>query len=316
MTPFVQDPDLTIWNGDALTVLRELESGSVQCCVTSPPYWGLRDYGVDGQVGMEETVEEYIAGLVAIFAEVRRTLRKDGAAWIVIGDTYAAKRRGSDAGWDKSRLNNPGRVQKRQRVSMTRDRIPAGCKEKDLIGVPWMLAFALRADGWWLRSEVTWCKPNGMPESAADRPTTATESVFMLSKSSTYFFDQDAVREEHHRDGRYVTRVVAGDGSVQHRDGERWPNEGRNLRDWWVIACQPIADEHFAPYPLGLAARCIKASSAEGDVVLDPFLGSGTTALAARGLNRACVGIELKPDYCALSARRTQQLSVLAETAA
>lgn len=316
MTPFVSDPDMVLWHGDAREVLPAMEAESVDCVVTSPPYWQLRDYGDERQIGLEPTPDEYVAGLVGVFRDVARVLRKDGTVWLVIGDTYAAKRGGSDNGWDKSRLNNPGRVQKRQRVSMLQDRLPAGCKEKDLIGIPWMLAFALRAEGWWLRSEVTWCKPNGMPESVTDRPTTATESVFLLAKSATYYFDQDAVREEHHRDGRYVTRVVAGDGSIQHRNGERWPNEGRNLRDWWVLACQPIPDEHFAPFPVGLAARCIRAGCPEGGTVLDPFAGAGSTLVAARKLGCKSVGIELVDASCRIAARRTGQQSLLAEGAA
>jgi len=315
-TPWLQDADVTLYHGDAREVLCELPDQSVDCVVTSPPYWQLRDYGNSRQLGLEATPEQYVEAVVQVFGEVRRVLSDHGTVWLVIGDTYAAKRRGSDNGWDKSRLNNPGRVQKRQRISMNRDRIPAGCKEKDLIGVPWMAAFALRAAGWWLRSEVTWCKPNGMPESAKDRPTTATESIFLLAKSPTYYFDQDAVREPHHKDGRYVTRVVAGDGSVQHRNGERWPNDGRNVRDWWVLACQPIPDEHFAPFPLGLASRCILASCPPGGTVLDPFAGAGTSLLAARQLGRKALGIELTEASCEIASRRLAQQSLLAEASA
>lgn len=517
-----QDADFTLLNCDVLEGLKSLADGSVHCCVTSPPYWGLRDYGAVGQLGLEATPEEYVAGMVAVFREVKRVLRCDGTLFLNIGDSYASSaismqsvwgddsgarpregdvrevlppngaaamergqsrpRAGESASLASSeqgaseRTDHPAQTRnasadhrdargevpmlRRDGTSLPDDRsrserrgerseatTPSGLQEdsgrglperslsnpllelqlgegdarslpsfgslkpKDLVGIPWMLAFALRADGWYLRADIIWSKPNPMPESVTDRPTKAHEYVFLLTKSPRYFFDQEAVRERYadgpglnggayspsgqspHSnargpDGRRATRVVGADGSIQHRDGERWPNGGRNIRSVWPIATQPYPEAHFATYPEELVRRCILAGTSErgccpecgkpweretetsydaqgrktngprsieqrhetagfgqrlvkstetlgwlprcaclltGDdeanldpvpcVVLDPFLGSGTTAYVARQHGRHSIGIELNESYCQLAARRMQQQSLFAQEA-
>jgi DNA modification methylase len=379
--PYLQDADFTLYNGDAVEVLRELPDESVQMCVTSPPFFGLRDYGVEGQIGLEETPEDWVASLVAVFEQVRRVLRSDGTLWVECGDSYnagtGAGRQGAtgqmaDRAVVKARIPgnwNPDRGETGER------RVKASCKTKDLIGQPFLLAFALREAGWYWRNVCIWHKPNPMPESVRDRFTVSHSYVLLFSKSPRYFFDAEAVREAwsentHSRgngvgpkqeaeakggtkhagrnnsdfgyailgnldnnkrppqtetlddsegeaprgpDGRRATAVKAGDNSIQHRDGERWPNSGRNARSVWTIPTEPLPFEHYAAFPQALAERCIKAGSAPGDVVLDCFLGSGTAALVARRLGRRCIGIELNETYCKLAAQRTQQLSLEAQ---
>ncbi|MBQ2972090.1 MAG: site-specific DNA-methyltransferase [Ruminococcus sp.] len=275
--------------GDALERLRELPDEIADVCVTSPPYYGLRDYGVDGQVGLEKTPEEYIDRLVQIFREVRRTLKKDGTLWIVIADSYAGSGRG---------------ISKKN-----------GIKNKDLIGIPWMLAFALRTDGWYLRSDIIWNKPNVMPESVKDRCTKCYEHVFMLAKSKTYHFDSEAVLVPAHYDGRketinkgsskYADKIVPGKTpQSQHMAGkphQRWRfKDGKpvkNRRDVWTVSTRPYKGAHFATFPPELIEPCILAGSRPGGTVLDPFIGSGTTAEVAHRLGRECIGIELNPGY-------------------
>ena len=275
--------------GDALERLRELPDEIADVCVTSPPYYGLRDYGVDGQVGLEKTPEEYIDRLVQIFREVRRTLKKDGTLWIVIADSYAGSGRG---------------ISKKN-----------GIKNKDLIGIPWMLAFALRTDGWYLRSDIIWNKPNVMPESVKDRCTKCYEHVFMLAKSKTYHFDSEAVLVPAQYDGRketinkgsskYADKIVPGKTpQSQHMAGkphQRWRfKDGKpvkNRRDVWTVSTRPYKGAHFATFPPELIEPCILAGSRPGGTVLDPFIGSGTTAEVAHRLGRECIGIELNPGY-------------------
>ncbi len=275
--------------GDALERLRELPDEIADVCVTSPPYYGLRDYGVDGQVGLEKTPEEYIDRLVQIFREVRRTLKKDGTLWIVIADSYAGSGRG---------------ISKKN-----------GVKSKDLIGIPWMLAFALRTDGWYLRSDIIWNKPNVMPESVKDRCTKCCEHVFMLAKSKTYHFDSEAILVPAHYDGRketinkgsskYADKIVPGKTpQSQHMAGkphQRWRFKDskpvKNRRDVWTVSTRPYKGAHFATFPPELIEPCILAGSRPGGTVLDPFIGSGTTAEVAHRLGRECIGIELNPGY-------------------
>ena len=353
--PFVNDPDFQLYVGDVRDVLRELPAESVDCCVTSPPYWGLRDYGHEDQIGLEDSPAEYVASLVAVFAEVRRVLKPTGTLWLNLGDTYAGNRSyqvpqtlhgGTDVGNRRGMTVSP----RRDNAPIPRsDMLVAGLKPKDLIGIPWRVALALQEDGWWLRSDIVWSKPNPMPESVTDRPTKSHEYVFLLTKGPRYFFDADAVREPYKYDGRTVTHVEGRDGSAQYRNGERWPGlkprssgnkerkpnpaavlgrgdtshgipwvegVGRNIRSVWEIATQPYPDAHFAVYPEALPERCIKAGCPEGGTVLDPFMGSGTTALVARRLGRRSIGIELNEEYAALAAKRLQQLSLFAGEAA
>lgn len=304
-----QDADFTLHKGDCLDVLRGMPDASVDCCVTSPPYWGLRDYGVEGQLGLEATPDEYVARMVDVFREVRRVLVDSGTCWLNLGDSYnsAASNQRNEliGGWDAG-MGRASTVDK-------------SLKAKDLIGVPWRVAFALQADGWWLRSDIIWSKPNPMPESVTDRPTKAHEYVFLLTKSARYFFDQEAVREPHSPDGRRKTiHDHRTDDSHENYDNvgngnERWPNGGRNVRSVWEIATQPYAEAHFATFPQELPRRCIAAGCPKDGTVLDPFMGSGTTALVARNLGRRSVGIELNADYCDLAARRLGQQSLLTE---
>ncbi len=296
--------------GDALTVLRTLPDESVQCCVTSPPYWGLRDYGVEGQLGLEKTPGEYVENLVAIFAEVRRVLREDGTCWVNLGDSYM-NAKGQAGGVDPKQ---PARRHglRPQDVSIE------GLKPKDLVGIPWRVAFALQDDSWYLRSDIIWAKPNPMPESVTDRPTKAHEYVFLLSKSGRYYYDADAIAEDAKPESaeRYgyafggdkaerMTREEAnGAGSRTHPIGTREATGKRNARSVWSITTQPFPEAHFATFPEEIPRRCILAGSRVGDVVLDPFAGSGTTCAVADAHQRAYVGIELNPEYAEMARRR------------
>ncbi|HTN02199.1 MAG TPA: site-specific DNA-methyltransferase [Planctomycetaceae bacterium] len=266
----------TIFQGDSLHVLYHLPARSVRSVVTSPPYWGLRDYGIDGQIGLEETLPQFINRLIAVFSEIKRVLTDDGTLWLNIGDGYTSGNRGYRAA-DKK---NPARA-----MSVRPD-TPDGLKPKDLMGIPWRLAFALQQDGWYLRSDIVWNKPNAMPESVKDRPTRSHEYVFMFSKSENYFYDYQALREP------------TPDGKL------------RNKRSVWNVNTQPTQGAHFATFPPALIEPCILASSEPGDFVLDPFLGSGTTALVAHRLNRQYVGIELHPEYIQLALSRLDGASL------
>ena len=296
----------TILNADVLACLRTLPDGCVQMCVTSPPYWGLRDYGIEGQLGLEKTPDEYIARMVEIFREVKRVLRDDGTLWLNIGDSYCA---GSTGNSTSSSTLQGGL--KKQVESGKRPNKPAteSYKPKDLIGIPWMLAFALRADGWYLRSDIIWHKPNPMPESVTDRPTKAHEYIFLITKNKHYFYDAEAIKETSidgtsRRDEnpldrkRFPTSTVNG---VRDRN-KVYPMA--NKRTVWSITTQPFPEAHFATFPEELPFICIKAGSKEGDIVLDPFMGAGTTAVVAQGLDRDYIGIELNPEYIKIINRR------------
>ncbi len=264
--PAVAPSVSTVFEGDALSVLRQLPTGFVQAAVTSPPYWGLRDYDQAGQIGLETTLQEYLNRLLAVFAEMRRVLRDDGTFWLNIGDGYTSGNRGYRAPDRK----NPARA-----MSVRPD-TPAGLKPKDLLGIPWRLALALQADGWYLRSDIIWHKPNAMPESVKDRPTRSHEYVFMFSKSERYLYFPDAVKEE----------------------------GGRNRRTVWSVNTLPFPEAHFATFPPALIEPCILASTREGDFVVDPFFGAGTVGLVCRTHRRRFLGIELKREYARLAIRR------------
>lgn len=454
MTPFVDDADFTLYVGDVRAVLAELPDGSVDCCVTSPPYWGLRDYGtgtweggdpdhahisnggrntdrntppgggtqahvagapnrggvntnlcdcgavrVDAQIGLEATPDDYVAAIVEVFREVRRVLADHGTLWLNLGDSYNT--------YAENRGDTGSGLEGRRQHLVNRPVVPSGkgltteaLKQKDLVGIPWLVAFALRADGWYLRSDIVWAKPNPMPESVTDRPTKSHEYVFLLSKSARYFYDAAAIAEpaawerwgdqsvgpgsnpngwikpktkneltgdrrkvgfngrwdeservqtkralklaeqhgltEAHLDAiRAVGITDTGKArSTQNGTGkssaenQRLADEAksvlggyyreflvplrRNARSVWQIPTQPYPDAHFAVFPEALPERCILAGCPENGTVLDPFMGSGTTALVARRLGRKSVGIELNPEYAALAAKRLQQLSLFA----
>jgi DNA modification methylase len=367
--------------GDARAVLPTLPDESVQCVVTSPPYFGLRDYGVDGQIGLEPTVDAFVAELVSVFREVRRVLRDDGTLWLNLGDSYAANRPYQAVDNKHRDVGN--------NMAM---KVPTGMKPKDLIGVPWMVAFALRADGWYLRSDIIWAKPNPMPESVRDRPTKAHEYLFLLTKQPRYYWDADAVKEDAATAGQAIKMADGWDTSegghgTFHRNGREKgasngavQGSGRNIRSVWTIATHPFSEAHFATFPPALVEPCIKAGSSEkgacpacgapwvrvtdridagydgsrygeraieatggaktggtarstlgssngkltgkhettgwqpscpcdaGDpvpcVVLDPFFGAGTVGLVADRLGRDCIGVELNPEYAAMSRKR------------
>jgi DNA modification methylase len=270
--------------GDCRKILADLPAGSAQCCVTSPPYFGLRDYGMVEQAGLEATPAEYVAGMVGIFREVRRVLADDGTLWLNIGDSYHNYRSHLGGSVPTNSVHRGGsrdqqKVEQFKRANRGK-RLP-GLKDKDLIGIPWMLAFALRDDGWWLRSPIIWAKPNPMVERVRDRPTSAYEMVFLLAKAGSYFYDADALDE------------TAPDGTL------------RNARNIWSIPTQSAGGGiHFATMPPELAARCIRAGSRSGDTVLDPFGGCGTTGLTASRLGRCATVIELNPAFAALARNR------------
>lgn len=298
--------------GDCRKVLASLPDESVDCCVTSPPYFGLRDYGNDGQIGLEQTPDAYVHELVGVFQQVRRVLRNDGTLWLNLGDSYAAQRsgtqmpaetlaggrngkpvnghgnRGRSNNDDDGMADNSGN-QNQPRLAH-RNAAAIGLKHKDLIGIPWRVAFALQADGWYLRQDIIWSKPNPMPESVTDRCTKAHEYIFLLSKSDRYYFDNEAIKEPS------VNEDVGG---------------MRNKRSVWTVTTRSCREAHFATYPTDLIVPCIRAGSKPDSVVLDPFNGAGTTGLVSLSNGRRYVGIELNPDYAEISMRRFGLMATL-----
>ena len=308
-----------IYNEDCLQGLKHLPDNSVDCCITSPPYYGLRDYGMDAQIGLEETPQQYIDRLTDVFMEVYRVLKPTGTLWLNIGDSYCGT---GDKGDFKDPKNAKGR--NGQAVSMTKN--VEGCKHKDLIGIPWMLAFALRNNGWYLRQDIIWHKPNVMPEPVKDRCTKSHEYIFLLSKSDKYFFDNEQIQEEasthENRPAGVVRNRKFGYDSKQNQHPEAYlmssadktgevteadmPTGKRNKRDVWSVNTKPDLNAHFAVYPEELIRPCILAGCPLGGVVLDPFMGSGTTARAARRWGRHYVGFELNPDYVKIIEKKVQ----------
>ena len=328
-SPYLDDGDVRLYLGDVTEVLREMDAESVQTCVTSPPYWGLRDYGEAGQIGLESTPGEYVARLVDVFREVRRVLRDDGTLWLNLGDSYVSTPLGNkDTATSGLHGAQGAKYAERLLTKDNRNARPtrlAGLKPKDLVGIPWRVALALQEDGWWLRSDIVWSKPNPMPESITDRPTRSHEYVFLLAKSARYFYDHIAVREplsstpeQYLRAGKSV-RDNHALGAVAGRplgpSSFATVPDGRNARSVWTITTKSYAGAHFATFPSDIPERCIMAGSAEGDLVLDPFSGAATTALVARSLGRRAVGIDISAEYLDISAERLSQLSLLAEPA-
>lgn len=311
MSLHYQDDSLTLHHGDALDVARQLESGSADCIVTSPPYFGLRDYGESGQYGLEASPAEYVETMRALFSELRRVLTDDGTLWLNLGDSYYSGR-GASTGVD---AKNPAR---RFGVRSVDKGGAEWAKPKDLLGIPWRVAFALQDDGWTLRQDIVWAKQNCLPDPARDRPSRAHEYVFLFSKSRKYWFDVDAIREEsdpnqqaHNEkyareyEGHTARAATTGQpGNVNNAGIHSRPGKGgRPSRSVWSIPAQPFAEAHFAVMPLGLADRCVMAGCKPDGTVLDPFSGSGTTGLAATRLGRKYVGIDLNAAYLDLSLR-------------
>lgn len=332
---------IDIIQGDCLTVLRGMESSTVDTCVTSPPYFGLRDYGVDGQIGLEDTPEAYVARLVEVFREVRRVLRDDGTLWLNLGDSYANSGGLGRQGHSPQR-NKRANVKAQERQATAK--VPNGLKPKDLIGIPWRVAFALQADGWYLRQDIIWHKPNPMPESVRDRCTKAHEYVFMLSKSARYYYDQQAISEP--VAASTIARVsqpnlAALRGSdrvpgktngpmkavVRKQDGHGRRHEGfnnryfsqdsaaptRNRRSVWTVTTKPFKGAHFATFPPDLIEPCILAGCPPGGMVLDPFGGSGTTGLVAAKHGRSATLIELNPEYAEMASERLMEATAQAD---
>jgi DNA modification methylase len=323
---------VTLLEGDCRALLPTLPAASVHCVVTSPPYWGLRDYGCEGQLGLEPTPEAYVARMVEVFREVRRVLRDDGTLWCNMGDCYTSG--------DFTRQGNPRNVPQlpndwegtelggRRRADHVRavKRDLGDLKPKDLVGMPWRLAFALQADGWFLRADIIWAKPNPMPESVTDRPTKAHEYVFLLSKAARYFYDANAVREPGEGYGRsarfrgfnWTNNRAFANGQERVREGggaNSFDESGRNLRSVWTIPSAPFPDAHFATFPPALASRCIQAGCPLGGTVLDPFAGSGTVGEVAEALGRHSVLIELSPTYVQMAQARTAQCGLFTQPA-
>jgi DNA modification methylase len=316
--------EFEIYNEDVLTGLAKIETETVQCCVTSPPYWGLRDYGAEGQIGLESTPELYVAKLVNVFREVRRVLKKDGTCWLNLGDSYAGSGKGRNGDGTLGKIksekqkSNSGsgfdwrsgdKDNKRNGEHCKRNGLMnvQGCKPKDLVGIPWMVAFALRADGWYLRSDIIWQKPNPMPESVTDRPTKSHEYIFLLTKNGKYYYDAEAIAEP-----LTQTSISRLSQDVENQKGsDRVPGKTngnmkavmnkeyllRNARDVWTIPTQPNKQAHFATFPDEIPLKCISAGTRKGDTVLDPFAGSGTTGEIAVRMERKFIGIELNPKY-------------------
>jgi len=338
-----------ILEGNVLETLKDLPDCSVQCVVTSPPYYGLRDYGVDGQIGLEPTPEAYVETLVNVFREVRRVLKDDGTLWLNLGDSYAGSwgnYGGQNRGNGTQReITKGSKVIQKSYEGKERWKPPTagtfeGIKPKDLFGIPWLVAFALRADGWWLRSDIVWNKPNPMPESVEDRPTRSHEYIFLMSKSAIYYYDHEAIKEP--LSSASIQRLsqanfdnqTGGAKDYQHGtnknrsarralvnlkgramppqvadDPERWANlSGRNKRDVWTVTTKPYKEAHFATFPPDLIEPCILAGSKEGDTVLDPFNGSGTTGEVSIKHNRFYIGCEINPDYVSLTKRRLSKV--------
>ncbi len=323
--------------GDSVEMLKTIESETVQCCVTSPPYWGLRDYGVDGQIGLEKTPELYVAKMVEVFREVKRVLKKDGTLWLNLGDTFLGGK-GQSAHGDAARhikrladgktINHPYQEIGQPGKTLNKDGKHPTIKPKDLIGIPWRVAFALQADGWYLRSDIIWSKPSPMPESVTDRPTKSHEYIFLLTKNAKYYYDANAIMEEcvtpedakagHKFGGKKNNTAYL---SKSNHPGKKWvpvrktlqyfgqSPQGinlsrerleymvRNKRSVWTITTRPFKGTHFATFPEEIPTICIKAGTKKGDTVLDPFAGSGTTLEVAKRLGREFIGIELNEKY-------------------
>lgn len=293
------------------------EGVKIQCCITSPPYFGLRDYGVDGQIGLEESPEEYVSGIVDVFHLVKELLVDDGTLWLNLGDSYAANRTYQVCSTKGGAKHGPG-----QSVGGKGSKVPVGLKPKDLIGIPWQVAFALRADGWYLRQDIIWNKPNAMPESIRDRCGKCHEYIFLLSKSEKYYFDMDAIKEDSVNAGKIVSlgdksfskRQVDGAGVDASGNGlasTYTVPEKRNKRSVWTVSTKPYKGAHFATFPADLIEPCVLAGSRPDDIVFDPFMGSGTTAQVALQHGRRYLGCELNPEYKVLINKRLKIIDSL-----
>lgn len=300
-----------------MDILPTIPDASVQCVVTSPPYWGLRDYGVDGQLGLEQTPEEYVSNMVAVFREVRRVLRDDGTLWLNLGDSYNGSCKGSGGTGELSKKQNSNYGANFAAGGKRVITAAPGLKPKDICGIPWRTAFALQADGWYLRQDIIWHKPNPMPEPVRDRCTKAHEYIFLLTKSARYWYDPDAIAEPSLFAG--IVTDYTGDQKNNNTDpimqatrpkGRKITvQDTRNKRSVWSIPSQPFQDAHFATFPEELPRTCILAGCKPGGTVLDPFAGAGTTGLVARKLGHPFIGIELNPAYVDIALKRINSVT-------
>jgi DNA modification methylase len=336
--PYYQDATVTLYQGDALAVLRALPPASVQTCITSPPYWGLRDYGHANQLGLEPTPEQYVANLVAVFREVRRVLRDDGTLWLNLAASYFGSGKGGGGSYENDGMTtsagvhcasggmspirsrqpsrDPAYGDVQESVGMSWLNYTSRLKPKDMVPIPWMVAMALQADGWYLRSDIIWAKPNPMPESVTDRPTKSHEYLFLLAKAERYYYDAEAIAEPvtastierlsqptlDEQEGSY--RVPGKTNGAMKAVGT---GATRNRRSVWEIATQPYSGAHFATFPVNLVKPCVLAGSPPGGTVLDPFAGSGTACYVAKELGRQAIGIDLNVAYLDLAAKRLRQ---------
>lgn len=303
-----------IYQGNCIDILKTFLDKSIDCCITSPPYWGLRDYGVDGQIGIEETPELFANKLADLFDEVKRVLKDEGTLWLNLGDSYISAKCDYMPTQTLRKGNSADYIQKDSGLGYPPNRRnQVGYKTKDLVGIPWLVAFELRKRGWWLRCDIVWHKPNPMPESVKDRPTRSHEFIFLMSKNERYYYDADAIKtkmdcsEHDKRSGkgrkRFPTELVNGIRGSNPEKVYEWANK----RSVWTVNTMPYADAHFATFPERLIIDCIKAGCPENGTVLDPFSGAGTTALVARKLNRNFVGIELNEKYCKMAEKRLRK---------
>jgi DNA modification methylase len=285
---------MSILHGCCIEILKTLEEKSIHSCVTSPPYFGLRDYGVKGQIGLEITPEEYVSKILEVFSEVKRVLRDDGTLWLNLGDSYAQNQSAGD------RVTKYSPKQKTSKGTYSSEvKCPVGYKVKDLIGIPWMVAFALRSDGWYLRQDIIWHKPNPMPESVTDRCTKSHEYIFLLSKSPKYHFDHEAIKEK---------------GVMSKGDSAELEEKGyntRNKRSVWIVNTKPFKEAHFATFPIDLIEPCILAGCPENGTVLDPFFGAGTTGIVCIKNKRNYIGIELNQDYIDIAKKRISDFTTI-----
>ncbi len=303
-----------IYVGDCLEIMRGWPDGFVQTCVTSPPYWGLRNYGVIGQLGLEKTPQEYVENMVAVFREVRRILRDDGTCWLNLGDSYVSVP-GSQTQGDNGLLADRAIVKARAQVRDGKarsgmgapNRPPSvdGLRPKNIVGIPWRVAFALQADGWYLRQDIIWSKPNPMPESVTDRCTKAHEYIFLLAKSGRYFYDAEAIKEKMAVEPHSRNNKLDESRNDHDQMDKIWGADGmRNKRSVWTVTTKPFSEAHFATFPEDLIAPCILAGSPKGGTVFDPFMGAGTTALVAAKYDRQFIGTELNAEYVQIAEAR------------
>ncbi|OQB04332.1 MAG: Modification methylase DpnIIB [bacterium ADurb.Bin212] len=306
---------------DCLEGLKLLDDNSIDCCVTSPPYWGLRDYGVEKQLGLEDTPEEYVENIVKVFSEVKRVLKEDGTLWLNLGDSYSGSGKGRNPDGTvhvSSLIAKQGTSAGTVMGNVKSGIVPNGLKPKDLVGIPWRVAFALQSDGWYLRQDIIWAKPNPMPESVKDRCTKSHEYIFLLTKSAQYYYDNEAIRETAKNANKTISlgeksfskRQAKGVGVEPSGNGKSdnyTVKEYRNKRSVWTVATKPFKGAHFAVFPPALIEPCILAGCREGGIVLDPFMGSGTTGLVAKQQNKNYIGFEMNSKYCDIANKRISE---------